>query len=136
MDIVLERIISLIPQKESGGFVHGAKKTFAQSIGYKGGEIISDWLAGRSDTYLSKVYEISEKYDVDVDWLLGKTDCKKKKPSENGEPKSEYDAELSELLATLSDEEKKSAIDFIRLLSSFSGEERKTTIEFMKMFKK
>jgi hypothetical protein len=114
MDIVLERIISLIPQKESGGFVHGAKKTFAQSIGYKGGEIISDWLAGRSDTYLSKVYEISEKYDVDVDWLLGKTDCKKKKPSENGEPKSEYDAKFNEIWGDLTEEQKEAAIAFMR----------------------
>lgn len=136
MDIVLERIISLIPQKESGGFVHGAKKTFAQSIGYKGGEIISDWIAGRSDTYLSKVYEISEKYDVDVDWLLGKTDFKKKKPFESGEPKSEYDIELSELLATFSEEEKKSAIDFIRMWATFSSEKRKTAMDFMKMFGK
>lgn len=117
MDIVLRRVLSLIPQKEDGGFVHGAKKAFAQSLGYKGGEIISDWIAGRSDTYLSKIYEISEKYGVSAEWLLGKTD-EKQKPAEIDEPKSDLDIKFNEIWGT------------------FSEEEKKATIEFMKMFKK
>ena len=32
MDIVLERILSLIPKKENGDFVHGSKKEFCQKI--------------------------------------------------------------------------------------------------------
>lgn len=117
MDIVLERILSLIPRKPNGDFVHGAKRIFAQSIGYKGGEIISDWIAGRSDAYLKKVYEISEKYGVSAEWLLGKTD-EKQKPAEIGEPKSDLDVKFNEIWDT------------------FSEEEKKATIEFMKMFKK
>ena len=118
MDIVLKRVLSLIPRKEDGGFVHGAKKTFAQSLGYKGGEIVSDWIAGRSDTYLSKIYEISEKYGVNADWLLGKTDQKEKPADVIDEPKSEYDVAFGEIW------------------SGFSEDEKRATIEFMKMFKK
>lgn len=117
MDIVLERILSLIPQKDGGGFVHGAKKTFAQSIGYKGGEIISDWIAGRSDTYKSKVYEISEKYGVSAEWLLGNTDDpgQKEKPADT---KSRGVEKLMSLAEKLSDEQ----IDnFIAIMESMVG---------------
>lgn len=114
MDIVLKRILSLIPQKDGGGFVHGAKKTFAQSIGYKGGEIISDWIAGRSDTYKNKVYEISEKYNVSVEWLLGNTDDpgQKEKPAETGE----LDAQFGTMWRDFSEDKKKATIEFMKLL--------------------
>ena len=76
MDIMLERILSLIPKKETGEFVHGAKKQFAVAIGFKSGEIVSDWIAGRSDSYKNYLYEISNKHDVSVEWLKGETDEK------------------------------------------------------------
>lgn len=41
LDIMLERILSLIPKKENGDFQHGAKKEFAQSIGFKNGNAVT-----------------------------------------------------------------------------------------------
>lgn len=78
MDITLKRILSLIPQKEDGSFVHGAQKKFAESIGLKSGNLISDWINGRSKSYDSYIYEIADKYDVSVEWLQGYTDVKEK----------------------------------------------------------
>lgn len=77
MDITLERILSLIPKRPDGEYLHGAKKEFAQSIGYSGGEIINMWESGDSKSYLKKIHEISSKYDVSLDWLMGKTDERK-----------------------------------------------------------
>ena len=74
MDKTLERILSLLPHKPNGAFVHGAKTEFAQSIGLKSGNVVSDWAAGRSISYRSYLYEISGKYGVSVEWLEGKTD--------------------------------------------------------------
>ncbi|MBQ2768054.1 MAG: hypothetical protein IJF49_08285 [Clostridia bacterium] len=117
MDIVLERILSLIPRKPNGDFVHGAKRIFAQSIGYKGGEIISDWIAGRSDAYLKKVYEISEKYDVNADWLLGKTDKKEKPVDLIDEPKSKLDVEFNAIWADFSEDQKRATIEFMKMFN-------------------
>lgn len=74
MDITLERILYLIPKKPDGKFVHGALKTFANSIGLKSGNLISDWINGRSESYRGYLYEIAAKYDVSVEWLKGETD--------------------------------------------------------------
>lgn len=84
MDKTLERIVSLIPKKENGDFKHGALKEFANSIGLKSGNLISDWIAGRSVSYNSYVYEIAAKYNVSIEWLKGETDEKgiKKQPAE------------------------------------------------------
>ena len=78
MDIVLERMLSLIPKKPDGRFVHGALKEFANSVGLKSGNLISDWMNGRSTSYLNYVYTVSSVYNVSVDWLYGKTDQKEK----------------------------------------------------------
>lgn len=67
-DPVLERILSLIPVKENGEYVRGAKKTFCESIGITQ-QNLSDWIAGRSTRYMDKLYEISNVYGVDVNWL-------------------------------------------------------------------
>ena len=78
MDITLERILSLIPKKPDGKYVHGAKAEFARSLGFKGGETISQWESGYSEGYRLYLYEISEKYNVSVEWLKGETDIKEK----------------------------------------------------------
>lgn len=82
MDITLERILSLIPRKDDGKFVHGALKQFAQSIGYDGGEIVTMWINGSSESYKKKLHEISDKYNVSVEWLKGETDIKEKPTAE------------------------------------------------------
>lgn len=82
MDITLERILSLIPKKQNGDFVHGEKKKFAVSIGFKSGEIVSMWINGSSKSYMGKLHEISAKYHVSVEWLQGKSDQKEIPPTE------------------------------------------------------
>lgn len=77
MDKTLERIISLIPQNENGRFVRGAAAEFADKIGVAH-NIPAEWKSGRNKSYSNKLYEISNAYDVSVDWLLGNTDEKKK----------------------------------------------------------
>lgn len=91
MDIMLERILSLIPKKENGDFKHGAKKEFAIGIGFKSGEIVSDWISGRSKSYEGYLYQISALHNVSVEWLRGGTDDptppeKKESPPHSGEP--------------------------------------------------
>lgn len=81
MDIVLERILSLIPRKPNGKFVHGAKTEFAEKIGLNHPQIVSDWASGRSNSYRNYLYQISAVYNVSVEWLKGETDEKTKKPS-------------------------------------------------------
>lgn len=71
MDITLERILSLLPKKEDGSFVRGAKKDFATSIGYDSGDIVSMWIKGNSTSYYGKLHEIAAKYNVSVEWLKG-----------------------------------------------------------------
>ena len=76
MDIMLERILTLIPKKENGDFKHGSLAAFARPLGFKDGHIISDWIAGNSTSYSNYLYEISAKYGVSVAWLKGETDEK------------------------------------------------------------
>ena len=76
MDIMLERILSLIPRKPDGKFVHGALKEFANNVGLKSGNLVSDWINNRSTSYKGYIYEIAAKYDVSVEWLKGETDEK------------------------------------------------------------
>lgn len=74
MDITLQRILSLLPKKEDGSFVRGAKKDFATSIGYDSGDIVSMWIKGTSTSYYGKIHEIAAKYHVSVEYLTGETD--------------------------------------------------------------
>lgn len=74
MDVLLDRILSLIPKKENGDFVHGAKKEFAQRIGLKSGNVVSDWIGGRSRSYEDYDYKIATVFGVSVEWLRGETD--------------------------------------------------------------
>ena len=59
MDIMLQRILSLIPDR------HGADAEFARSLGYKSGNVVADWRAGRSGSYRGKLREIAEKIQCD-----------------------------------------------------------------------
>lgn len=87
MDITLERILTLIPKKPDGKYVHGAKKEFATNIGYTDGQIVSMWENGTSSSYTGKLHEIAMKYNVSVEWLKGETDIRQKeKPATESEP--------------------------------------------------
>ena len=73
MDIMLERILSLLPKKADGSLVHGARTSFAKSIGAPS-NIFAEWIAGRNNSYRNYLYQISAKYNVSVEWLRGETD--------------------------------------------------------------
>ena len=111
MDITLERILSLIPKKENGDFQHGALKAFANSIGLKSGNLISDWLKGRSESYKNYIYEVSAKYDVSVEWLKGETD-EKNPPVPEDERKLNED--LISRLVSLTPEEMQKVDAFVQ----------------------
>lgn len=73
MDIVLERILSLLPRKEDGKLVHGAKKEFADMLGIDKA-VITQWTNGSSKSYNSYLHQIASAYNVSVDWLMGRID--------------------------------------------------------------
>lgn len=105
MDIVLTRILSLVPRKPDGKFVRGSKKDFAVSIGYDSGDIISMWESGASKSYLKKIHEIADVYNVNPDWLLGKTDQKEKLTIVSDDELSDGQKRALSLLAAMSPEE-------------------------------
>ena len=76
-DIMLERILSLLPRKPDGKYVHGSKKAFADSLGLPH-NIVMEWESGKSHSYRNYLYEISDTYNVSVEWLKGETDIKEK----------------------------------------------------------
>lgn len=125
MDKTLERIISLIPQKENGAFKHGALKDFAESIGLSSGNVISDWISGRSHSYKRKLYEISSKYNVSVEWLKGETDEK-----EMLSATPEVDArteEIAKFLRSATEEEINMVLSHVHWLESRRVDEKNKT---------
>ena len=94
MDIMLERILSLIPHKPDGKFVHGAKKVFCDKIGINT-TILSQWLSEYSKSYEQYVYQIADAYNVSVEWLKGETD--------DPAPKQKQDAGNTDILQLLRD---------------------------------
>lgn len=111
MDITLERILSLIPRKENGDFQHGSLKAFANSIGLKSGNLISDWINGRSESYRNYIYEISSKYGVSLEWLKGETDEKNPPVPED---EGILDEELISRLVSLTPEEMQKVDAFVQ----------------------
>ena len=114
MDIMLQRILSLIPDR------HGADAEFARSIGYKNGNIIADWRAGRSTSYRGRLQRIAERYGVSVDWLCGNSPQIEKPalPAEDGLGGES----LGALLARLTPAEKQRGRDFAAgLLAARNG---------------
>lgn len=120
MDIVLERILSLLPHGENGKIVRGAKKDFAQNIGYDSGDIVSMWIKGTSTSYKNKLHEIAAKYHVSVEWLQGKTEDKSIK--ETPDPKiagvSPTVQELFDFIDTANDAELNELLRYAQFLMS------------------
>lgn len=123
MDIVLKRILTLIPKKENGDFKHGALKAFANSIGLKSGNLISDWINERSKSYENYIYQIATIYNVSVEWLKGETDGptpkgQKEKPTPNNEGElSELEKTMLSLFRQISDEEQSLAVQIVRAMA-------------------
>ncbi len=97
MDIMLERILSLIPRKPDGKYVHGAKKEFCERIGAPV-NIVSEWEAEKTKSYRNYLYQIASEYNVSVEWLKGETEETKKDPFGSTE---EVDEELYDLAKEL-----------------------------------
>ena len=117
MDVVLERILSLLPCGENGKIMRGAKKDFAQSIGYDSGDIVSMWIKGTSFSYKNKLHEIAAKYHVSVEWLQGKTEDKSIK--ETSDPKIEgVDDKIAQFIRSASVEELTEISRYIEYLKS------------------
>lgn len=85
MDITLERILSLIPRKPDGTFVHGGKKEFASRTGISNQNVIWDWETGRSESYKNYLWQIAAAYNVSVEWLRGETDDMRPVPAPEAE---------------------------------------------------
>lgn len=120
MDITLERILSLLPKKDDGKFVRGAKKNFAVSLGYDSGDIVSMWINGSSSSYRGKLHEISDKYDVSVEWLKGETDIKEK-PVPSGDELDEETRELRDIWNTSDPDERQALLEMARLIKKRRG---------------
>lgn len=117
MDITLERMLTLIPKKENGSFKHGALSQFARSIGFKDGHIVSDWIAGNSESYKNYIYQVSALYHVSVEWLQGKTEDKSIK--ETPDPKIEgVDDKIAQFIRSASAEELTEISRYIEYLKS------------------
>lgn len=104
MDIVLDRMLSLIPRKPDGKYVHGSKKAFCESIGAPT-NIISEWESGKTRSYRNYVFRAATVYNVNPDWLLGKTDQKEKLTIVSDDELSDGQKRALSLLAAMSPEE-------------------------------
>ena len=115
MDIVLERILSLIPKGKNGKYAHGAKVKFAKSIGYNDGSIVSMWENGASVSYTKKLHQIADIYNVSVEWLEGETDDPgiKKAPTDKIDERI-LDAGLIKRLVLLTPDELRRVDDFVQ----------------------
>ena len=100
MDIMLQRILSLIPKKEDGKFVHGAKKEFAEKLNMAH-NLVTMWEKGQSTSYRSKVHEIADIYNVSVEWLKGESDIKEKSPAPEGAELNEARQKAWELIKSM-----------------------------------
>lgn len=112
MDIVLERMLSLIPRKPDGKFVHGAKKEFCKAIGAPD-NIVGNWLGGVTKSYRNYVYAAAAAYNVSADWILGKTDIKKT-AADPSDGLSEEETQFIQELRLMSEEERKFLMAQIR----------------------
>lgn len=115
MDIVLERILSLIPKGKNGKYAHGAKVKFAKSIGYNDGSIVSMWENGASVSYTKKLHQIADIYNVSVEWLKGETDDPgiKEAPTDKIDERI-LDAGLIKRLVLLTPDELRRVDDFVQ----------------------
>ena len=118
MDILLERMLSLIPKKENGKYVHGAKKIFCEKIGAPT-NIVSEWEAEKTKSYRNYVHAVAMAYGVSVEWLKGETDQKEKSPAPEGVELTNLQKEAMEFVKTMNEEQLR---QFIKFGKAMSGE--------------
>lgn len=117
MDIMLERMLSLIPKKENGKYVHGAKKEFCEAIGAPT-NIVSEWEAGKTKSYRNYLYAVSAKYNVSVEWLKGETDEKgiKKQPAANSDELTETQKTAIDMIKSMSDSDLEMYLEILKTI--------------------
>lgn len=120
MDITLERMLSFIPKKPDGKYVHGEKKKFCEKIDAPI-NIVSEWEAGKTKSYRNYVYATAACYNVSVEWLRGETDdptpeAQKESSPQSGEHLDPVTRELMEFVETASEDERKAALEMVKLI--------------------
>lgn len=117
MDIMLERMLSLIPKKENGKYVHGAKKEFCEAIGAPT-NIVSEWEAGKTKSYRNYLYVVSAKYNVSVEWLKGETDEKgiKKQPAANSDELTDTQKTAIDMIKSMSDSDLEMYLEILKTI--------------------
>lgn len=115
MDILLERMLSLIPKKPDGKYVHGAKKLFCEKIGAPT-NIISEWESNKTKSYRNYVHAAAMAYNVSVEWLKGETDEKEKSPTPEGAELDPVTRELFEIVNGSDEDELKALLEMARLI--------------------
>ena len=103
MDAMLERILECIGPK------HGSKKELAEFLDIHP-NVITNWLNGRNKSYRKYLPQISEHYNVSIEWLKGESDKKMLQPL-NSELEQNEELELfMKYYVPLSTEQKKVAL--------------------------
>ena len=117
MDILLERMLSLIPKKDNGKYVHGAKKEFCEKIGAPT-NIVSEWEAEKTKSYRNYVHAVAMAYNVSVEWLKGESDQKEKSPTPEGAELDEETIELREIWNSADQEEREALLAMAKMLKA------------------
>lgn len=111
---IRDRVLSLI------GDSYGSAQALLCALGVKSKNIVSEWRAGRSKSYMRYIPQIAAFYNVSADWILGNSDeknpTKEKQPTVSDElfsPKNltENKERAIQFLLSLNDEEAKRLMD-------------------------
>jgi hypothetical protein len=100
MDIMLKRIFELVGNKR------GEKKRLSDYLGFKNANTITDWKAGRIESYKKYAPQIAEFYGVSLDWLSGNSDQIEKPATPEGYELSDLDIQLINAFPTMTVQEK------------------------------
>ena len=114
MDIMLERILSLIPKKADGKYVHGAKKEFAERLNMAH-NLVTMWEKGQSTSYKIKVHEIADIYNVSVEWLKGESDIKEKAALNH---ESDIGPNMQKLLDEIKPLDEEQSLELLKIIES------------------
>ncbi len=112
MDETLNKILSLIKEKRI------SKGTFLKDLGFNK-SAISDWIAGKSKSYLKQISDIAAYFGVSTDYLLG-NEQKNKPAAESDElgPKGRVIWERLKQIKAVSEEDYELAVAQLDLLLS------------------
>lgn len=94
MDDILNRIL------ECMGPQHGAGKELADHLGISP-NVITNWKNGSNKSYRKYIKEIAKKYNVSVDYLLGKEEQKEKEPDLTDEDRRDIAKMLDGMVSQL-----------------------------------